>query len=493
VIELLTRGEMGTIDEISIAAGVPGIDRIEMAGAAVAEIAMAMCPSPGPVLVMCGRGNNGGDGYVAARLLAERGYEVRLAAIGNELRGDAAEARSRWKGEVRSFNPKILLGCALVIDALYGAGLSRDIEGEAKAAIDAVNAAEKPVLAVDIPSGVDGDTGLVRGVAIKAAATITFFRYKPGHVLLPGRALCGEKHLSSIGISDALLNKIAVRTFLNRRTLWDAAFPHADGASHKYTRGHALIAAGSEMTGAARLAARAALRIGAGVVTIAADPEVVPIYAAALEAVIVRPMAELSAYEKLLEDERRNALAIGPGAGIGNETRDLVRMALASRRAVVLDADALTSFETQPRALFSVIRDGGQPVVLTPHEGEFKRLFGQIHKATASKLERAREAAKLSGAVVILKGADTVIAAPDGRAAISDNAPPFLATAGAGDVLTGMVAGLLAQRMAGFEAASAAVWMHGEAARHVGPGLIAEDLPDALMPVLREMSGYSLP
>jgi NAD(P)H-hydrate epimerase len=480
---------MGTVDEMSVGSGVPGIDRIEMAGAAVADIAAAMTPVPGPVLVLCGRGNNGGDGYVAARLLSERGYDVRLAAVDGDPRGDAAEARNRWKGEVRSFDPARLHGCALVIDALYGAGLSRDVDGEAKAVIEAINASEKPVLAVDIPSGVDGDTGLVCGAAIKAAATITFFRYKPGHVLLPGRALCGDKHLAPIGISDTLLDKIPTRASLNRRALWEAAFPRPDGASHKYTRGHALIAAGSDMTGAARLAARAALRAGAGVVTVAANPDVLAVYQTALEAVIVRPMAGAADYQKLLEDERRNTLAVGPGAGIGNETRDLVRVALAAKRPVVLDADALTSFETQPRALFSAVQDGDRSVVLTPHEGEFKRLFGSIHEAVPSKLERTREAAKLSGAIIVFKGADTVIAAPDGRAAISDNAPPWLATAGAGDVLTGVVAGLLAQGMPVFEAACAAVWLHGEAARHVGPGLIAEDLPEALMPALRELYG----
>lgn len=487
MIELLTRGEMGTVDEIAISGGVSGIDRIEMAGAAVADLAASMCGAPGPVLVLCGRGNNGGDGYVAARLLAGLGYDVRLAAVGGELRGDAAEAQARWKGEVRSFDPALLHGCGLVIDALYGAGLSRDIDGDARTAVEAINASGKPVLAVDIPSGVDGDTGLVRGVAIKATATITFFRYKPGHMLLPGRALCGDKHLAPIGLSDTLLEKIAPRASLNRRALWDTAFPRAGDASHKYTRGHVLIAAGSEMTGAARLAARAALRIGAGVVTIAANPDVVPIYSAALEAVIVRPMAGLQDYEKLLEDTRRNALAVGPGAGIGAATRDLVRAALSGKRATVIDADALTSFETQPRALFSAIAESQSPVVLTPHEGEFKRLFGSIHETVASKLERTREAAKLSGAIVVFKGADTVIAASDGRAAISDNAPPWLATAGSGDVLTGIVTGLLAQGMPGFEAACAAVWMHGEAARHVGPGLIAEDLPEALMPALREL------
>jgi hydroxyethylthiazole kinase-like uncharacterized protein yjeF len=487
MIELLTRGEMGQIDELSAAGGFPNIDRIELAGAAVADIAASMCASPGPVLVVCGRGNNGADGFVAARLLSERGYEVRLALIGDRaaMKGDAAEAASRWRGEIRSFEPKLALGCGLIVDAIYGAGLSRDVEGEALDAVEGINASGKPVLAVDIPSGVDGDTGLVRGAAVKAAATITFFRFKPGHVLLPGRALCGEKHLAAIGIPDTLLEKIVPRARLNRRAVWDAVFPRPDELSHKYTRGHALIAAGSEMTGAARLAARAALRAGAGVVTLAANPDVISIYQTALEAVIVRPMTGVEDYQKLLEDDRRNALAIGPGAGISGTTRELVRVALGSGRATVLDADALTSFETQPRALFSAIEAGGGQAVLTPHEGEFKRLFGAVLQQTQSKLERTREAAKLSGAVVVFKGADTVIAAPDGRAVIADNGPPWLATAGSGDVLAGICVGLLAQGMPGFEAACAAVWMHGEAAAEVGPGLIAEDLPDALRPVLR--------
>jgi hydroxyethylthiazole kinase-like uncharacterized protein yjeF len=487
MIELLTRAQMGQIDEWSVAGGVSGIDRIEMAGAAVADVASTLSAAPGPVLVVCGPGNNGADGFVAARLLSERGYEVRLALIGDRsaLKADAAEAAGRWRGEARRFEPSLALGCALIVDAIYGAGLSRDVEGEARDAILGINASGKPVLAVDIPSGVDGDTGLVRGVAVTATATITFFRYKPGHVLLPGRALCGAKHLAGIGIADALLERLTPCACLDRPALWAAAFPRPDATSHKYRRGHVLIAAGSEMTGAARLTARAALRAGAGVVTVAAHPDVMPIYQAALEAEIVRPMAGVEDYQELLEDERRNALAVGPGAGIGGDTRDVVRAALASRRAVVLDAGALTSFETQPRALFAAIEAGGGQTVLTPHGGEFKRLFGAIHQSVMSKLERTREAAKLSGAIVVFKGADTVIAAPDGRAAIADNGPPWLATAGSGDVLAGIVAGLLAQGMPGFEAACAAVWMHGEAGTEIGPGLIAGDLPDALRPVLR--------
>ncbi len=487
MIELLTSEEMRAADAAAITAGTPGMGLMEAAGRVVADQAAALCPAPGPVLVVCGPGNNGGDGFVAARLLAERGYEVRLALLGERdtLKGDAADAASRWNGEVRSFEPSLILGCALIVDAIFGSGLARDVDGAARGAIEAMNASGKPMLAVDIPSGVDSDSGLVRGAAVRASTTVTFFRFKPGHKLLPGRALAGNLQLAQIGIPDTVLDRIPVRTGLDRPALWGDAFPRPDGASHKYTRGHALIAAGSEMTGAARLAARAALRAGAGVVTVAANPEVVSIYQTALEAVIVRPMAGLGDYVKLLDDDRRNALLIGPGAGHGEETRDLVRASLASGRAVVLDADALTSFETQPRALFSGIADREEPVVMTPHEGEFKRLFRQVFDATPSKLERAREAAKLSGAVVVFKGADTVIAAPDGRVAIADNGPPWLATAGSGDVLAGIVTGLLAQKMPGFEAACAAVWMHGEAGTDIGPGLIAEDLPDALRGVLR--------
>jgi NAD(P)H-hydrate epimerase len=487
VIELLAGDEIRAADAATIATGTPGLDLMEAAGRAVADHAAAMCPVPGPVLVVCGPGNNGGDGFVAARLLDDRGYEVRLALIGERdvLKGDAADAASRWNGEVRSFEPSLILGCALIVDAIFGSGLVRDVDGVARTAIEAINASGKPVLAVDIPSGVDSDSGRVRGAAIRAAATVTFFRLKPGHILLPGRALAGRVDLAQIGIADTVFDRMPAKTFLDRPGLWFETFPRPDAASHKYTRGHALIAAGSEMTGAARLAARAALRAGAGVVTLAANPEVLAIYQTALEAVIVRPMAGLGDYTKLLEDDRRNALLIGPGAGQGEDTRDLVRAALKSGRAVVLDADALTSFETQPRALFAAIAAGERPVVLTPHEGEFKRLFRQAFDALPSKLDQAREAARMSGAVIVFKGADTVIAAPDGRAAIADNGPPWLATAGSGDVLAGIVTGLLAQNMPGFEAACAAVWMHGEAGADIGPGLISEDLPDALKGVLR--------
>jgi ADP-dependent NAD(P)H-hydrate dehydratase / NAD(P)H-hydrate epimerase len=489
VIELLTNEEMKTADAATIAGGVPGIDLMEAAGRAVADAARGMCPVPCTVAVVCGPGNNGGDGFVGARLLAEWGYPVRLMLLGSRaaLRGDAAVAAKRWAGEAERFDAGTLKGCGLIVDALFGAGLTRDLDGEAKAAVERINASDCPVLAVDVPSGVDGDSGRVRGVAVKATKTVTFFRYKPGHLLLPGRMLCGERVLAQIGIPDAVLPEIGSRSFHNVPALWRAGYPEPSLESHKYTRGHALVAAGSEMAGAARLASRASLRAGAGVVTVAASTEMLPIFKAALEAVIVRAMDDLDDYAHLLEDKRRNALLVGPGAGLGADTRDRVRMALGAGRPVVLDADALTSFETQPRALHQAIAASDRPVVMTPHEGEFRRLFRQIAEGSDSKLEKARAAAALSGAVIVLKGADTVVASPDRRAAIADNGTPWLATAGSGDVLAGIVTGLLAQNMPGFEAACAAVWLHGEAGSSIGPGLISEDLPDALPGVLKRL------
>lgn len=489
---LLTNEQMRAADAATISAGTAGIVLMEAAGAAVAERAAQLAPAPGPILILCGTGNNGGDGFVAARLLAEKGYQVRLSLIGEcaNLQGDALLAAQAWPGEVHSFEAALVSGNALIVDALFGSGLSRDVEGQARAVIEAVNASGVPVLAVDIPSGVDGNSGKVMGVAMRAQETVTFFRLKPGHFLLPGRAFCGAMHLAQIGLSPDVLASDPPTTFLNRPDVWFAHYPRPGLESHKYTRGHALIAAGSSMTGAARLAARAALRAGAGVVTLAANPNVLPVYQTALEAVIVHPMADADAYAALLTDARRNALLVGPGAGLGQETRELARLALATGRSVVLDADALTSFEALPRALFSAIGAHERDVVLTPHGGEFKRLFAHAVDEQESKLDKARNAAKVSGAVVVFKGADTVVAAPDGRAVIADNAPPFLATAGAGDVLAGIITGLLAQGMKGFEAACAAVWLHGEAAAQIGPGLISEDLPDALIPVLRRLLSY---
>ena len=483
---LLTPQQMGEADRLAIAGGIPGIELMENAGRAVADAVSRRWPRQ-PLLVICGPGNNGGDGFVAARLLAERGWPVRLALLGSReaLKDDAAAAASRWTGPVEALAPAVLDKAGLVIDAIFGAGLARPIEGVAHQVIAALAAACLPVVAVDVPSGVDGASGAVCGIAPKAVLTVTFFRRKPGHLLLPGRGHCGETLVAPIGIPDAVLDQVMPDVAANHPKWWRDHFPWPAPEDHKYTRGHALVAAGAVMTGAARLAARAAARIGAGLVTVAAPEPAVPIYAAALAGIIVQPAGGLDAFQALLIDPRRNAALIGPGAGVGDETRDKVLAILMAEKRAVLDADALTSLAKNAEVVFRAIRS---PCVLTPHEGEFARLFDP----SGSKLERALRAARASGAVVLLKGNDTVIAAPDGRAAINEGAPPELATAGSGDVLAGMVVGLLAQGMPAFEAAAAAVWLHGTAARRVGPGLIAEDLIEGLpgaLTVLKQSLG----
>ncbi|MBS0241439.1 MAG: NAD(P)H-hydrate dehydratase [Proteobacteria bacterium] len=477
---------MSESDRLAVAVGVPSLTLMENAGLAVAGEAMRMVAAGSRIAVLCGPGNNGGDGFVVARLLAESGFDVELASVlpAASLKGDAAIMARRWAGPTRSLGEIRIAEAALVVDALYGAGLSRAIEGEAATAIARVNAASAMVLAVDVPSGLDGSTGAAVGNAvIRADRTVTFFRRKPGHVLLPGRELCGTTILADIGIPAAVLDPIAPKTFANAPLLWLEAFPRPTAAGHKYTRGHAVIVSGGiEMSGAARLCARGAMRAGAGLVTVASPPEALVAHASQLNATLLKAAHTPHDLSDLLSYRRYNAVAIGPGLGRAAGTFDKVLAVLASGASMVLDADAVTvASEASSRLFGAIAAQAGRPVVLTPHEGEFKRLFPDL---SGSKLDRARDAARRAGAVVVLKGPDTVIAAPDGRAAINDNAPPTLATAGSGDVLAGFAVALLAQGMPAFEAASAAVWLHGECANRFGPGLIAEDLPEMLPRVL---------
>jgi ADP-dependent NAD(P)H-hydrate dehydratase / NAD(P)H-hydrate epimerase len=492
MIELLTTAEMAEADRLTIAGGTPGVALMENAGRAVAD-AVAAEPQGRRVVVVAGPGNNGGDGFVAALCLTERGFDVRVAFVGDraKLKGDAALAAGRWSGPTEAASPRSVAEADIVIDALFGAGLDRPVEGPPRAMIEAMNAAGMPLIAVDLPSGINGTSGAVLGQAVRASRTVTFFRRKPGHLLLPGRTHCGAVTVADIGIPDSVLDAIRPATFVNAPPLWRRAFPVPTVEGHKYARGHAVaVSGGLSTTGAARLAARGALRGGAGLVTIASPRDALAVNAASNLAVMVRSVDGPLELADFLSDTRRNAVVLGPGGGVGSAMREQVRAALASEAAVILDADALTSFADEPTALFSAIgKRAGRGVILTPHEGEFARLFKAVssdHKVH-SKLEKVRAAAQTSGAIVLLKGADTVVAAPDGRAAIAENAPPYLATAGAGDVLAGMIAGLMAQRMPPFEAASAAVWLHGEAANHFGPGLIAEDLPEALPAVYRHL------
>lgn len=490
--EILTTAEMQRADQLSITAGTPGFKLMLSAGQAVAEAANALVEE-GPILIVAGPGNNGGDGFVAAAELAAQGREVSVILMceRDQLQGDAASAARGWKHPVLPFTPQAIGKPALIIDALFGAGLSRPVDGEARAMIEAINANGALVLAVDLPSGINGTSAAVMGVAVNATETITFFRKKPAHLLLPGRMHCGHVRVADIGIDAQVLDEIRPQIFENDPDFWGAAFPVPRIDGHKYARGHVLVVSGdAAATGAARLAARGALRAGAGLVTLATPRDALAINAAALTAVMVRPVDTAIEFGELLDDKRYNTCMIGPGAGVGDRTCDLVHTALSAQRHVVLDADALTSFAANPERLFESIKSSQDTeVVLTPHEGEFPRLFSDLSNKYPgrSKLERVRAAAERSGAVVLLKGPDTTIAAPDGRATIAANAPPWLATAGAGDVLSGIIAGLLAQGVPAFEAASIGVWMHGEAASEAGPGLIAEDLTETLPAVHRRI------
>ncbi|PWB93996.1 NAD(P)H-hydrate dehydratase [Methylosinus sporium] len=503
--ELLTTAQMARADRLTIESGVAGMALMEKAAAAIAAAATAFLVKTAGrrVLVLCGPGNNGGDGYVAARILRSQRFKVRVAALTppDTLHGDARLAATSWDGRVEDAATCDFKGVDLVIDALFGTGLARDLDGPTAELILRLNAwreeTKQKIIAIDIPSGVDGTSGAIRGVAVQADSTVTFFRLKCGHLLLPGRLRCGTISCAHIGIRSNVLEKIQPQTFVNEPAAWRDALRLPSVEGHKYARGHAVvISGGASHTGAARLSALAALRGGAGLVTLATPQEAFAVNAPALTAVMLRVADGPAGLSALLEDKRKNVVALGPGLGVGEASCALVETALApspERRAVVLDADALTSFALAPDRLREAIRAAPGPVVLTPHGGEFARLFhGQrwertISGAPISKLERTRDAARDIGAIVIFKGPDTVVAAPDGRASILAEASPWLATAGSGDVLTGIVAGLLAQGMEPFAAASCAVWMHAAAADDFGAGLIADDIIDRLPAAWRRL------
>jgi NAD(P)H-hydrate epimerase len=489
--EVLTVAQMAAADNFAAMAGTPTLTLMENAGRAVADAVTARF-DPCTVMVLCGPGNNGGDGFVAARLLAERGFHVRVADF-DFYQGDAGAMASRWHGTRVKLLPGVLEGAELVVDALFGAGLSRPLEGAVRDVVAEMGAV--PVVAIDIPSGVAGDTGKVLGdVAVRADLTVTFFRKKPAHLLLPGRQRCGEIIVADIGIPDGALELIRPNLFENGPALWGKDYPWPQAEGHKYARGHCVVVSGpAHATGAARLSARAALRVGAGLVSVASPLDAVPVNAAHLTAIMVKPFDGARGLADLFDDTRLGTVVMGPGLGVGFETRELVETALAGPpwRKMVLDADALSSFADDPDALFNRLRPGA--AVLTPHDGEFERLFPGLLDSSASKLDAVRAAAARCGAVVLLKGYDTVIARPDGWAAINTNAPPTLATAGSGDVLSGLIGGLLAQGLEVGFAAAAAAWLHGDAAGRFGPGLIAEDIPEILPETLAALRGQARP
>ena len=477
--EILTVAQMTAADRAAIAAGTPGQVLMARAGDAVAQAIMARW-TPRPTLVLCGPGNNGGDGYVVARVLAETGWTVRTASMARgALKGDAAEAAAGWTGPDAPLTAGAVAGAALVVDALFGAGLSKPPDGEVAAALRAAEAAGSPIIAVDLPSGLPGDRAEPLAYSPAAALTVTFHRKKPAHVLEPGRSLCGEIVVADIGLGEP----VGVSLFENGPELWAPHFPWPGVESHKHARGAlAVVSGGMSHTGAARLAARAGIRIGAGLVTVLSPPDAVLVNAAHLEAVMLQAFANEG--ELAEAASKATAAVIGPAAGVTPATRANVLALAAGEAGLVVDADALTVFKDDPERLFAALSAGD---VMTPHPGEFGRVFPGLLQASPERITATREAAARAGAVVLLKGPDTVIAEPGGRAAVNVNGSPFLATAGSGDVLAGFIGGLIAQGMPAFEAACAGAWIHAEAGRAFGPGLIAEDLPDLAPAVLKRL------
>ena len=474
---ILTVGEKTQADQAAVVAGTAETELMTRAGGAVAEI---ICErfSPGPTAVLCGPGDNGGDGYVVARRLAERGWNVWVERAGPPKSASAIWAAADWTGDTYELGESGR-NADLIIDGLFGAGLTRGLEGSAAAFAKATELRAEQVVSIDLPSGLNGDTGRAVGdVAVWASLTITFHAKKPGHVLEPGQSRCGEVVVADIGLAPSPSQLIE-----NSPEAWLSQFPWPTAMSHKHARGRMVVVSGEAWnTGAARLAARAGLRMGAGLVTILSPPDALPINAAHLEAVMLRPFG--TEFELELACADADAVVIGPAAGVSESTL-LNTLALArTGAALVIDADAITVFRNDPEELLSALDVDD---VLTPHLGEFERLFPGVLQASPERITAVRRAAKTADAVVLLKGADTVIAHPDGRACVNANGSPWLATAGSGDVLAGFIAALIAQGMESFEAACAGAWIHAEAAELHGPGLISQDLPDLAVSILRRL------
>lgn len=490
MLELLTADEMRRAEQITIDSGTPALTLMENAGRGVTEEVVRRFARGSKVSVLCGPGNNGGDGFVCARTLRERGYQVRLALIckPEELGPDSKEMARRWDEQIEPLLPRIIEGAEVIVDAILGSGLKGPVNGVVGQIIEQVNERELPVVAVDVPTGIDSTFGNINGIAFKAVSTVTFFRRKTGHVLLPAKRYCGDVRAIDIGIPNSVLAEIVPQTFVNEPDFWLRYFPRLKPDGHKYDRGHAVVVSGPmESTGAARLGARAALRVGAGLVSVATSKAAFYINAAQLTSIMVSAYEGAGGLAEILSDKRRNAVLIGPGAGATAETRENVEAVLSSEATVVIDAEGLTAFADNPQELFALIQQRSSPTILTPHKGEFDAIFPELGNAE-SKLEQAKRAAEISGAVVVFKGPDTVVSAPDGLSAVTEGSPPWLATAGTGDVLAGLIVGLCAQGMSPLDAAVAGVWIHSDIARSVGPGMIAEDMAPMLPALLQRLN-----
>lgn len=495
--EIPTPFEMAEIDRAAIAAGpFDGYGLMRNAGAAVAREVLRRYPAATRVDVLCGPGNNGGDGYVVARLLAEAGMNVAVWAAGAPKPGtDAALAAADCPLPASAFADYSPEPGTVVVDALFGAGLARPLDISFADTFRSILDVGIPVVAVDLPSGVSGRTGEAVGPHLEADVTVTFVRKKPGHLLYPGRLFCGETVVAHIGIPDRLIGDTELTENVPDTWLGDLAMPIA--WTHKYMRGHvAVFSGGPASTGAARLSAMAAARSGSGAVTVLSPAGALQVNAAHLTSIMLKRVDEVIDAISFLNDRKVRAAVLGPGFGDTNRLRETAVAILETVErplTLVLDADAFTAFADAPASLFTAARASKAQVVLTPHDGEFARLFPDIARdGSLSKVDRVRAAAARVHATVVLKGPDTVIADRDGRAAINANGSPWLATAGSGDVLAGIIAGLAAQLMPSFAASCAAVWIHAEAGSRFGPGLIAEDMPGLLPPVLKELLARSV-
>lgn len=484
---LMSPKEMAAVDRAAICSGISGYGLMETAGSAISACILRCYPDAGRIVVLCGPGNNGGDGYVAARRLKDCGLSVAVSSLVDTqmLTGDAARARDDWHGPIGTLEAANLSDGPIVLDALFGGGLDRPVKGAARAVIEATNQKGLSVVSADLPSGISGYSGEVFGAAIKAEHTVTFAAARPGHYLQPGVAHCGRVQIIDIGIPHRYLLGNERNLWLNGPAVWQSQIPDHGPDGHKYTKGHLAVFSGPfARTGAARLAASAGLRAGAGLVTVLAPASAVAPNAAHLTAIMLRRIDDCDDLKELLRDDRFNSFVLGPAFGVGERTYDFVRCLSQSGKPLVLDADGLTTFNGRSQLLGEWFGEREGRLLLTPHQGEFAKLFPDIVADTAlSKVDRARAAARQTNGVILYKGADTVVASPDGRAVINANAPPWLATAGSGDCLAGIAGGLIAQGMPLFEAAAAAAFMHGAAGQAAGQGLTAEDLPHCL-PVL---------
>jgi NAD(P)H-hydrate epimerase len=482
--EVLTAEEMKKADLAAIAGGLSAQELIANAGSGMARVIQDHYPVS-RTLVLCGPGNNGADGFVAAARLKSAGWPVRVACLAKKssLKGDSAAAAKQWDGEIEALNSNLKVhDTELVVDAIFGTGFDRALDPEIITLLDKVRNRKIPVVAADIPSGIHATTGKIAEGALRADMTVAFCRKKIAHLLMPARQLCGRLHLTAVGIPDGLIAEQGTKTFENHPALWLRDFPLPQAESHKYSRGHAVVFGGGEKTGAACLAAAAAQRAGAGLVSISCFSDAYDVYRRYKSSIISEKIENKEEFKSSLRDERKTAVLLGPGSGITDDFKEIVESSLSFNKNMVLDADVFTVFKDDAKSLFAKLSPGQH--VLTPHEGEFTRVFGDL---SGNKVERTQKAARISNAVVLLKGADTVIAAPDGTTIINGNAPATLATAGSGDVLAGIITGLIAQGMPVFMATCAGAWLHAETARRFGLGLIAEDLVNQLPKTLNHL------